>query len=70
MKSSLPRLTPFQSCLIAIIVPDPETLPGYVKDKLNLDGSMEDLCVNNVSNFFYIHDKVFRLYTKKCSSFF
>uniref|UniRef100_A0A3Q1F3Q7 Long-chain-fatty-acid--CoA ligase n=1 Tax=Acanthochromis polyacanthus TaxID=80966 RepID=A0A3Q1F3Q7_9TELE len=32
-----------QSCLVAIVVPDPEVLPGFVKD-LGCHGSIEELC--------------------------
>lgn len=32
-----------QSCLIAIVIPDPDTVPGFAK-KLGLTGSMEELC--------------------------
>ncbi|KAL7372409.1 hypothetical protein ABVT39_015698 [Epinephelus coioides] len=32
-----------QSCLIAIVVPDPDVLPGFAKD-LGCQGSMEELC--------------------------
>uniref|UniRef100_A0A671Y2Y7 Long-chain-fatty-acid--CoA ligase n=1 Tax=Sparus aurata TaxID=8175 RepID=A0A671Y2Y7_SPAAU len=34
-----------QSCLVAIVVPDPEVLPGFAKD-LNCQGSIEELCKN------------------------
>uniref|UniRef100_A0A8B9JV04 Arachidonate--CoA ligase n=1 Tax=Astyanax mexicanus TaxID=7994 RepID=A0A8B9JV04_ASTMX len=34
-----------QSSLVAIVVPDPEVLPGYA-EKLSLKGSMEELCKN------------------------
>ncbi|KAI3365505.1 hypothetical protein L3Q82_010582, partial [Scortum barcoo] len=34
-----------QSCLVAIVVPDPEVLPGFAK-KLGCQGSIEDLCKN------------------------
>uniref|UniRef100_A0AAQ6ALQ3 Long-chain-fatty-acid--CoA ligase n=1 Tax=Amphiprion ocellaris TaxID=80972 RepID=A0AAQ6ALQ3_AMPOC len=32
-----------QSCLVAIVVPDPEVLPGFAKD-LGCHGSIEELC--------------------------
>uniref|UniRef100_UPI0037E75F2E long-chain-fatty-acid--CoA ligase 5 isoform X3 n=1 Tax=Semicossyphus pulcher TaxID=241346 RepID=UPI0037E75F2E len=32
-----------QSCLVAIVVPDPEVLPGFAKD-LGCNGSIEELC--------------------------
>ncbi|XP_060559682.1 long-chain-fatty-acid--CoA ligase 1-like isoform X2 [Ruditapes philippinarum] len=35
-----------KSSLVAIIVPDPDTLPGYAKEKFNLSVSMEELCKN------------------------
>uniref|UniRef100_A0AC34QHB7 Long-chain-fatty-acid--CoA ligase n=2 Tax=Panagrolaimus sp. JU765 TaxID=591449 RepID=A0AC34QHB7_9BILA len=36
-----------KTCLIGIIVPDPEVLPNAVKNQLKLEGlSMEDLCEN------------------------
>lgn len=38
----------FQASLVAVIVPDPETLPGYAKEKLNLSATMEELCKNQV----------------------
>uniref|UniRef100_A0A4W6CHZ0 Long-chain-fatty-acid--CoA ligase n=1 Tax=Lates calcarifer TaxID=8187 RepID=A0A4W6CHZ0_LATCA len=34
-----------QSCLVAIVVPDPEVLPGFAKS-LGCQGSIEDLCKN------------------------
>ncbi|XP_076615874.1 long-chain-fatty-acid--CoA ligase 5 isoform X2 [Chaetodon auriga] len=34
-----------QSCLIAIVVPDPDVLPGFAKD-LGFQGSIEELCKN------------------------
>ncbi|XP_041672361.1 long-chain-fatty-acid--CoA ligase 5 [Cheilinus undulatus] len=34
-----------QSCLVAIVVPDPDVLPGFAKN-LGLSGSMEELCKN------------------------
>ena len=38
-----------QASLIAIIVPDPDTLPQYAKEKLNVQGDMVALCNNAVS---------------------
>lgn len=35
-----------KASLVAVIVPDPETLPGYAKEKLNLSATMEELCKN------------------------
>jgi long-chain acyl-CoA synthetase len=37
-----------QSCLIAIVIPDAETLPGFAK-KHGLSGSVEDLCQRTVA---------------------
>ncbi|KAM3592274.1 uncharacterized protein V6R79_016067 [Siganus canaliculatus] len=34
-----------QSCLVAIVVPDPEVLPGFAKN-LKIQGSVEELCKN------------------------
>uniref|UniRef100_A0A8C4H305 Arachidonate--CoA ligase n=1 Tax=Dicentrarchus labrax TaxID=13489 RepID=A0A8C4H305_DICLA len=34
-----------QSCLVAIVVPDPEVLPGFAKN-LGCQGSLEELCKN------------------------
>ncbi|XP_059180384.1 long-chain-fatty-acid--CoA ligase 5 [Centropristis striata] len=34
-----------QSCLIAVVVPDPDVLPGFAKD-LGCHGSVEELCKN------------------------
>nr|XP_046233496.1 long-chain-fatty-acid--CoA ligase 5 [Scatophagus argus]XP_046233498.1 long-chain-fatty-acid--CoA ligase 5 [Scatophagus argus] len=34
-----------QSCLVAIVVPDPEVLPGFAKN-LGCQGSIEELCKN------------------------
>lgn len=36
-----------QSCLVGVVVPDPEVLPGFAKD-LGCLGSMEELCKNTV----------------------
>lgn len=36
-----------QSCLVGIIVPDPEIMPEWAK-KRGLEGSYEDLCKNTV----------------------
>uniref|UniRef100_A0A8C4H2G7 Arachidonate--CoA ligase n=1 Tax=Dicentrarchus labrax TaxID=13489 RepID=A0A8C4H2G7_DICLA len=36
-----------QSCLVAIVVPDPEVLPGFAKN-LGCQGSLEELCKNTV----------------------
>lgn len=35
-----------KSCLVGVVVPDPETFPEYAKNKLNLKGSMEELAGN------------------------
>lgn len=37
----------FQSCLVAIVVPDAETLPSMA-EKLGVKGSLEELCKNQV----------------------
>lgn len=44
----------FQSCLVAVVVPDPEVLPGFAKN-LGCQGSIEDLCKNTVSLSFFLH---------------
>lgn len=36
-----------QACLVAIIVPDPDFLPGWAK-KRGIEGSYEELCKNKV----------------------
>ena len=36
-----------QSCLVGIIVPDAEVLPGFAKN-LGIQGSLEELCKNQV----------------------
>lgn len=36
-----------QSCLVAVVVPDPEVLPAQAKG-LGCSGSMEELCKNLV----------------------
>lgn len=38
----------FQSCLVGIVVPDPETMPEWAK-KRGILGTYEDLCKNTVS---------------------
>ncbi|KAJ8318094.1 hypothetical protein KUTeg_003185 [Tegillarca granosa] len=40
-----------KSCLVGVVVPDPETFPEFAKNKLNLKGSMEELASNQVSLF-------------------
>lgn len=42
--------TCFQSCLIGIVVPDPEALPEFAA-KLGVKGSYEDICKNPVRGF-------------------
>lgn len=37
----------FQSCLVAIVVPDAEILPSLA-EKLGVKGSVEELCKNQV----------------------
>ena len=34
---------------MAIVAPDPETIPKYAADKLNLKGEMPELCKSEVS---------------------
>uniref|UniRef100_A0A3Q4GJT2 Long-chain-fatty-acid--CoA ligase n=1 Tax=Neolamprologus brichardi TaxID=32507 RepID=A0A3Q4GJT2_NEOBR len=48
-----------QSCLVGIIVPDPETMPGWAKKK-GILGTYEDLCKNTVKNI-YIHNEMFSI---------
>lgn len=45
--------TCFQSFLIGIVVPDPETLPEFAA-KLGVKGSYEDICKNPVSGFMFL----------------
>jgi len=45
--------TCFQSFLIGIVVPDPETLPDFAA-KLGIKGSYEDVCKNPVSVFTFL----------------
>ncbi|XP_048758754.1 long-chain-fatty-acid--CoA ligase 5-like isoform X2 [Ostrea edulis] len=35
-----------KSCLVGVVVPDPEVLPNWAKTKLNVSQSMEELCSN------------------------
>ena len=42
----------FQSCLVGILVPDPDVLPKHCSEKLKLTGSYEELCQNPVSGNF------------------
>ena len=42
----------FQSCLVGILVPDPDVLPRHCREKLKLTGSYEELCQNPVSGNF------------------
>lgn len=35
-----------KSCIVAIVVPDPETVPKYAEEKLNLKGQMSEICQN------------------------
>uniref|UniRef100_A0A673ZUK3 Arachidonate--CoA ligase n=1 Tax=Salmo trutta TaxID=8032 RepID=A0A673ZUK3_SALTR len=39
-----------QSCLVAIVVPDPETMPAWALKK-GMEGSYRDLCKNTVCDF-------------------
>jgi len=43
----------FQSSLIAMIVPDPDTFVTYAKDKMGLTGTMEELCQKPVRYLMY-----------------
>lgn len=38
---------PLQSCLVAIVVPDPDFLPLWLKKK-GIEGSYSELCKNKV----------------------
>lgn len=38
-----------QSCLVGVVVPDPEVLPKFAKEKLGLSGTYEELCKQPVS---------------------
>ena len=38
----------FQSCIVAVVVPDPETIPKFAADKLGLKGEMSELCQSAV----------------------
>lgn len=56
-----------QSSLVAIIVPDPETLPGFAKEKYSLTGDMEQLCENEVgvnSEHYALSEEVTISFTK------
>ncbi|XP_013381851.1 long-chain-fatty-acid--CoA ligase 5 isoform X2 [Lingula anatina] len=35
-----------KSCLVAVVVPDPDTLPKWAKETLGLTGTMEQMCAN------------------------
>uniref|UniRef100_G3NHF0 Long-chain-fatty-acid--CoA ligase n=1 Tax=Gasterosteus aculeatus aculeatus TaxID=481459 RepID=G3NHF0_GASAC len=48
-----------QSCLIAIVVPDPEVLPGLAKN-IGCQGSIEELCKNGVKDL-YLHPEQFTI---------
>lgn len=39
----------FQSCLVGIVVPDPEVMPEWAKKK-GLQGTYKDLCKNTVGD--------------------
>ena len=40
-------MVPVQSCLVGIVVPDPEVLPNWAKKK-GIQGEFKDLCKNTV----------------------
>ena len=44
---SLCNSVPLQSFLVAVVVPDPEVLPGFA-EKLGVSGSLEELCKKQV----------------------
>uniref|UniRef100_A0A3Q3DVE3 Long-chain-fatty-acid--CoA ligase n=1 Tax=Hippocampus comes TaxID=109280 RepID=A0A3Q3DVE3_HIPCM len=48
-----------QSCLVGIIVPDPEVMPTWAKKK-GILGTYKDLCKNTVKNI-YIHSEMFSI---------
>lgn len=54
----------FQSCLVAVVVPDPETFHKFVHDKLGISGPRDELCQNPVSIFAFVNmlDDVFERY--------
>ncbi|KAK7500899.1 hypothetical protein BaRGS_00007779 [Batillaria attramentaria] len=35
-----------QSCLVGVVVPDPDVLPGFAQERFKLSGSFEELCQN------------------------
>lgn len=35
-----------KSCIVAVVVPDPETVPKFADEKLNLKGDMSEICKN------------------------
>uniref|UniRef100_A0A8C0YE28 long-chain-fatty-acid--CoA ligase n=1 Tax=Cyprinus carpio carpio TaxID=630221 RepID=A0A8C0YE28_CYPCA len=53
-----------QSSLVAIVVPDPEVLPGFA-EKLGVKGSLEELCRNQVCCM-YLHSLPLKIH--KCNS--
>uniref|UniRef100_A0A3B3D126 Long-chain-fatty-acid--CoA ligase n=1 Tax=Oryzias melastigma TaxID=30732 RepID=A0A3B3D126_ORYME len=48
-----------QSCLVGIVVPDPEIMPEWAKKK-GILGTYKDLCKNTVKNI-YIHNEMFSI---------
>uniref|UniRef100_A0A8C2B9V7 Arachidonate--CoA ligase n=1 Tax=Cyprinus carpio TaxID=7962 RepID=A0A8C2B9V7_CYPCA len=48
-----------QACLVAIIVPDPDFLPGWAK-KRGIEGSYEELCKNKVKDI-ALHTEMFSI---------
>ncbi len=45
------HLTCLQSCLVGIVVPDPETIKKWCKDTVGAEGTIQELCKNKVSSF-------------------
>uniref|UniRef100_A0A3P8W275 Long-chain-fatty-acid--CoA ligase n=1 Tax=Cynoglossus semilaevis TaxID=244447 RepID=A0A3P8W275_CYNSE len=48
-----------QSCLVGIVVPDPEVMPEWAKKK-GIFGTYDDLCKNTVKNI-YVHNQMFSI---------
>lgn len=40
-----------QACLVAVVVPDPEFLPGWTERTMKLQGSYQELCGRAVNTF-------------------
>ncbi|XP_074530513.1 long-chain-fatty-acid--CoA ligase 1-like [Halichoeres trimaculatus] len=47
-----------QACLVAVVVPDPDFLPGWTKRTLGLDGSYEELCTREEVKVAILKDMV------------